>query len=256
MHAPSTTRCDMKGHIHSFESFGTVDGPGVRFVVFFAGCPMRCRYCHNPDTWDPCGKYEESAEEVLSRMLRNRPFYKTGGLTATGGEPLLQLPFLTALFSLAKKNGIHTALDTSGILFREDPETLCAYDRLLDATDLLMLDIKHIRDGAHRDLTGHGNHAPLALASYAAGRGVPLRIRYVLVPGLTDDPADLRALGEFLAPLRGSLEKLEILPYHRLGEFKYEKLGIPYPLAGVREPTADEVAAAYDTVTAAMERTA
>ncbi len=243
----------MKGHIHSFESFGTVDGPGVRFVVFFAGCPMRCRYCHNPDTWDARGKYEETAEGVLSRMLRNAPFYKTGGLTATGGEPLCQLPFLCELFTLAKEKGIHTALDTSGILFPEEPAAREDYDRLLSLTDLLMLDIKQLREDAHIALTGHKNRAPLSFAAYAAARGVPLRIRYVLVPDLTDDPADLRALGEFLAPLRAHIEKLEILPYHRLGVFKYEKMGIPYPLADTREPTAEEVAAAYATVTAAMD---
>lgn len=238
----------MEGRIHSFESFGTVDGPGVRFVVFFAGCPMRCLYCHNPDTWDGAGKITATAEEVVTRVLRNAPFYETGGLTATGGEPLLQMEFLTELFELAKKNGIHTCLDTSGILFSEEADTRARFDRLLDATDLLMLDIKHIREEAHIALTGHSNRAPLALAAYAAGRGVPLRIRYVLVPGLTDAHEDLLALGRFLAPLSHAIERVEVLPYHTLGKFKYEKLGLSYPLAGTPEPTAAEVAAAERTI--------
>ena len=243
----------MEGHIHSFESFGTVDGPGVRFVVFFAGCPMRCLYCHNPDTWTAEGKIRTTAEEVVARVLRNAPFYKTGGLTATGGEPLLQMDFLTELFELAKKTGIHTCLDTSGILFREDADTRVRFDRLLDATDLLMLDIKHIREEAHIALTGHSNCAPLALAAYAAGRGIPMRIRYVLVPGLTDAREDLLALGRFLSPL-SNLEQIELLPYHTLGKFKYEKLGLEYPLEGTPEPTAAEIAAAEAAILEGMQK--
>ncbi len=244
----------MEGHIHSFESFGTVDGPGVRFAVFFAGCPMRCLYCHNPDTWDLTGKITATAEEVVTRVLRNAPFYETGGLTATGGEPLLQMDFLTELFELAQKNGIHTCLDTSGILFREDADTRARFDRLLDATNLLMLDIKHIREEAHITLTGHSNRAPLSLAAYAARRGIPLRIRYVLVPGLTDAREDLVALGRFLAPHAHAIERVEVLPYHTLGKFKYEKLGIPYPLTGVREPSSAEIAAAEAAIAQGMQR--
>lgn len=161
------------GKIHSMESFGTVDGPGVRFVVFFEGCPMRCLYCHNPDTWHLEDGQEMSAEEILSRMERNRSFYRTGGITATGGEPMLQIDFLTELFAGAKERGIHTCLDTSGIMFpgcggtsEEERERLKKVERLLSVTDLVMLDIKHMDAEEHRKLTGQDNEKILAFARY------------------------------------------------------------------------------------------
>ena len=172
------------GYIHSLESFGTVDGPGVRFVVFFEGCPMRCQYCHNPDTWVLTDGKQMEADEIIDRFLRNASFYRTGGITATGGEPMLQIDFLTELFAKAKVHGIHTCLDTSGIMFPGFPEdgeatsdiTLEKIDRLLDVTDLVMLDIKHIRDEDHRKLTGHSNKNILAFARYLDQRKKPVWI--------------------------------------------------------------------------------
>ncbi len=230
-----------KGKIHSIESFGTVDGPGVRFVVFFQGCPMRCLYCHNPDTWEIShAKYELTADEILERMTRNIPFYKTGGITATGGEPLMQIDFLTELFEKAKRAGIHTCLDTSGITFRFDSDILAKFNTLLSVTDLVMLDIKHMDKEEHKKLCSHANDAPLEFARYLSKLGKPTRIRYVLVPGYTDGEDDLTALGEFIRTL-DNIEQVEVLPYHELGKTKYEALRIPYPLEGVRVPSSADI---------------
>ena len=242
-----------KGFIHSFESFGTVDGPGVRFVVFLQGCPMRCIYCHNPDTWDiSAGKYEMSADEVLERMTKNLPFYKNGGLTVTGGEPLLQAEFVTELFTLAKEHGIHTCIDTSGIIFSDSPEAQAKIDTLLSVTDLVMLDIKHIDDESHRKITGHGNKNVLSLARHLNDIGKPMRIRYVLLPGYTDSKEAVEGVGKFLKGFK-NIEKIEVLPYHELGRVKYERLGIPYPLNDARVPTADEVKSAHDLMLCALK---
>jgi pyruvate formate lyase activating enzyme len=241
----------MQGHIHSIESFGTVDGPGVRFVVFFAGCPMRCLYCHNPDTWVAQAGQVMSAEAIMERFARNRSFYQSGGITATGGEPLVQLPFLTELFRLAKASGVHTCLDTSGVTFRSDAAYLAQLDELLSVTDLVMLDIKHMDTTVHKELTGHGNENVLAFARYLDKKGKALRVRHVLLPGYTQNEAELKALGSFLKELR-HLEKIEILPYHTLGRAKYENLGIPYPLGDTPQLTAKDAAAALDTVRSAM----
>ncbi len=238
----------IKGKIHSFETFGTVDGPGVRFVVFLQGCPMRCIYCHNPDTWNASdAKYEMSAEDVLEKMTRNLPFYKSGGLTVTGGEPLMQTEFVTELFTLAKNEGIHTCIDTSGILFGSSPEAQKKTDALLSVTDLVMLDIKHIDSASHRLITGHGNENVLAFAKYLNKIGKPMRIRYVLLPGYTDSAEALSGAAEFLKGL-SNVESIEVLPYHELGIVKYEKLGIPYSLSGARVPSAEEVKNAYDVI--------
>ncbi len=180
-----------------------------------------------------------TADAILERMLRNRPFYKSGGLTATGGEPMLQPEFLTELFEKAKKAGVHTCLDTSGICF--DPQKPEKFDALLAATDLVLLDIKEMNAEAHQRLTGHSNERSLTFARYLDEKGIPLRIRYVLVPGLTDSKEDLRALGQFLKPFK-NLEKIEVLPYHTMGKPKYEAAGRPYPLEGV--PAATEAQAA------------
>lgn len=224
----------MTGYIHSIESFGTVDGPGVRFVVFFQGCPLRCAYCHNPDTWENGSGTPVTVEELLARFEKNRAFYESGGLTATGGEPLVQTAFLTELFECAKERGIHTCLDTSGALFREND----VFARLTDATDLVLLDIKHMDPVAHRRLTGIGNERILEFARYLDRRHIPLWIRHVVVPGITDDEASLTALGRFAATL-SSVQAVELLPYHTLGESKYESMHIPYPLQGV-PPLSDE----------------
>lgn len=220
----------MLGYIHSFESFGTVDGPGVRFVVFFQGCPMRCMYCHNPDTWNTNIGVRYSSEEIIEKITRNAPFYTTGGLTATGGEPMLQLDFLTELFTLAKRNNINTCLDTSGVIFNPDnAELVKKTDVLLNVTDLVMLDIKHIDDEEHKKLTSRTNKNILAFAKYLNKKDVKMRVRHVIVPGVTDKREELSALGAFLKSFT-NIEKIETLPYHTLGKAKYEKLGIEYPL--------------------------
>ena len=221
----------MIGKLHSIETFGTVDGPGVRFVVFFQGCPMRCKFCHNPDTWDISrAPLLLSADEVIEKMVRNLPFYKSGGITATGGEPLMQIDFLIELFTLAKEKGIHTVLDTSGAGFHRTPEVLEKFNGLLSVVDLVMLDIKHIDESEHVALTSASSESAKSLALYLSEIGKPTRIRHVLIPGITDNDEYLMRLGKFVRKL-GSLEKIEVLPYHKLGIAKYENLGIPYPLA-------------------------
>lgn len=229
------------GYIHSIETFGTVDGPGVRFVVFFQGCPMRCQYCHNPDTWDIKDGKEKSVDEILSMFERNRTFYRTGGITATGGEPMVQMDFLLELFTKAKEKDIHTCLDTSGIMFVEDRESdaFKKIEKLMAVTDLVMLDIKHIEDVAHKELTGQSNEKILAFARYLDEIGKPVWIRHVVVPGITYKEEALKKLGVFIRTL-SNVEKLEVLPYHTLGENKYENLGLEYPLKGVPQLTKEE----------------
>ena len=238
----------MDGRIHSIESFGTVDGPGVRMVVFLQGCPMRCLYCHNPDTWDVTGGQLMSAADVIRQYERNRAFYTHGGLTVTGGEPLLQVDFLLELFSLAKERGIHTCIDTSGITFQNSGS---AYreklDRLLLMTDLVLLDIKHADSACHQKLTGHDHAGILAFARCLMERHIPVWIRHVLVPGLTDDEKDLRKLGRLIAGL-SNVKALDVLPYHTMGVEKYKALGIPYPLAGVEAAGATDAARAKQII--------
>lgn len=222
----------LQGRVHSTESFGTVDGPGIRFVVFFQGCPMRCLYCHNPDTWAPEGGQLRTADALLQEYERNKTFYRGGGITATGGEPLLQLPFLTELFRKAKEKGIHTCLDTSGIVYQSKKEK--EYQQLFSYVDLVLLDIKHSNAEEHKKLTGHKNDAVLAFADALEKAAVPMVVRHVLVPGITDDEEELRNLGYLLAKYR-NLKGLEVLPYHTMGKAKYNELGIPYPLEGVAD---------------------
>ena len=238
----------MNGYIHSIESFGTVDGPGLRFVVFTQGCPMRCKYCHNPDTWEVGKGTQMSPEEIVEQLERNRPFYKNGGITVTGGEPLLQIDFMLSLFTLCKQKGIHTCIDTSGITYREGES---AYneklDQLMGLTDLVMLDIKHIDSDAHKALTGHPNEGILAFAKYLAKKNVPVWVRHVIVPGITDDQSEQKRLGQFIAHL-GNIKALDVLPYHTMGVAKYEKLGIPYPLEGVEALPKQEAAKAKQVI--------
>lgn len=231
----------MKGKIHSIETFGTVDGPGVRFVVFFQGCPMRCRYCHNPDTWQIEDGQEKTAEEILAQMTRNLAFYRTGGITATGGEPMLQMEFLTELFALAKAQGIHTCLDTSGIMY--DKVRQDEIEALMRVTDLVMLDIKHIENEAHKKLTGHGNGNILEFAKYLDAIEKPVWIRHVVVPGITFEREELTGFGQFLKTL-SNVEKLEVLPYHAMGKVKYDNLGIDYALKDTPQLTKAEAAEA------------
>ncbi len=223
----------MKGYIHSKESFGTVDGPGIRYVIFMQGCPMRCQYCHNPDTWEIGGGTEITVEEILNEYAKNSSFYKNGGITVTGGEPLLQVDFLVELFSAAKKKGIHTCLDTSGITYSEtNTEYVKKLDDLMKYTDLVMLDIKHIDPEMHKIVTGKDNKNILAFAKYLEKNNIPLWVRHVVVPTLTDDPVYHKQLGEFLGTL-SNLKALDVLPYHTMGVNKYKELGIEYPLKDV-----------------------
>ena len=241
----------MKGRIHSLESFGTVDGPGVRFVVFCQGCPMRCQYCHNPDTWAIGSGTRMSAEAVMSQFMKNHEFYQNGGITVTGGEPLLQIDFLLELFRLAKQNKIHTCIDTSGITYHpKASEYNRKLDELMTLTDLVMLDIKHIDPESHRSLTGQDNADILAFAQYLDAKNVPLMIRHVLVPGITSDPIHLKELGRFMPGLH-NVKSLDVLPYHVMGVRKYEELGIEYPLAGIEPATKEEAIQARNIILSA-----
>jgi pyruvate formate lyase activating enzyme len=220
----------MEGRIHSIESFGTVDGPGIRFVVFMQGCPMRCAYCHNPDSWEINAGELRTVEDILKEYETYKAFLKGGGITVTGGEPLVQLEFVTELFEEAKKREIHTCLDTSGITYREEQKE--KYIRLLNSTDLVMLDIKQMDSIKHKQLTGFANDRILEFAKFISEQEVELWVRYVAVPGLTDQEEDLVKLGEFLAELK-SLKALDVLPYHTMGISKYEQMKLEYPLKDV-----------------------
>jgi len=220
----------MKGRIHSLESFGTVDGPGVRYVVFLQGCPMRCAYCHNPDTWEMSGGIEMEASEIISQYERNRGFYKEGGITVTGGEPLLQVDFLIELFQMAKEIDVHTCIDTSGITYNtNNTEYIKKLDELMELTDLVMLDIKHIDPEKHMELTKQPNPGILAFAAYLNSKNIPMWIRHVIVPGITDDPKYLYDLGYFIGEYK-NLRALDVLAYHTMGKSKYENMGLIYPL--------------------------
>ena len=214
------TACKPIGRVHSVESFGLVDGPGVRYVIFLQGCAMRCQFCHNPDSWETGNPAAETtdAETLIERALRYKKYWgkdgKRGGITVSGGEPMLQMEFVTALFELAHQRGVHTVLDTAGQPYRADAADQRAFERLMDVTDLVMLDLSDM--------------------------GKPMWIRHVLVPGLTDSEDDLRQMAAFIGTLK-TVERVEILPYHTLGLSKWKKLDIAYPLDGVPAPTADEV---------------
>ena len=239
----------MIGRIHSFESFGTVDGPGIRFVVFLQGCPLRCQYCHNPDTWEAGGK-EYTVEEVVAQALRYKNYFgDKGGVTVTGGEPLVQIDFVTELFKALKAKDIHTCVDTSGITFNPESETsVDKHKKLLGVTDLVLLDIKHIDDEACKKLTGQGNAHTLAFAKFLSDNGTPIWIRQVLVPGLTDGEESLARTRAFIDELK-TVQKVEVLPYHTMGAVKYEKLGLEYPLQGVDAPSKEKVAYAKRILT-------
>ncbi len=231
----------MKTRVHSFESFGTVDGPGIRFVIFFQGCHLQCRYCHNRDLW-PMKNTNETTEyttkELLEEIEKYEPFFRhsKGGVTASGGDPILQAKPITELFGLCKKKGIHTALDTSGIA----PLTDNVRD-LLDVTDLVLLDLKHINEEKHKILTGASNRLSLDFARYLSEINKPTWVRYVVVPGYSDDVNDVQEMATFLQGLN-SIEKVELLPYHIMGEHKWEMMGEEYPLKGVNPPSIEKIA--------------
>lgn len=237
-----------RGYIHSIESCGTVDGPGIRYVVFFQGCPMRCQYCHNPDSWEVGGGSSMSVGEVLDGFYSNLPFYRNGGVTVSGGEPLLQIDFLIRLFRDLKKHHIHTCIDTSGILFHPDNvKFMDKLNELLSLTDLVLLDIKHMDALAHQVLTGHSNNAVLDFARYLDQKQIPVWIRHVIVPGITLYREYLEQLGTFMATLN-NIEALDILPYHAMGKVKYEQLGMDYPLADTEEPSESDAIAAKNII--------
>lgn len=225
------------GKIHSIENFGTVDGPGLRMVVFFQGCPMRCLYCHNPDTWNYNGGIEMSAKHIIDKFKKNINYYKNGGLTVSGGEPMVQLDFLIELFTEAKKEGIHTCLDTSGVFFDKQNEKII---ELMKLTDLILLDIKHINNKEHSKLTGFDNIKILEFAKYLNEINKPVWIRHVLVPGITTKEHYLKELKNFLNTLN-NVEKIEVLPYHEFGIEKYKKMEMKYFLENVKPPTKKDI---------------
>ena len=232
---------EIKGRIHSVESFGSADGPGVRYIVFLKGCNMRCQYCHNPDTWAKDGGELMTPEEVLKKALRYKTYWKEkGGITVSGGEALLQIDFVTELFRLAKEKGVNTCLDTSGNPFSLEEPFKSKFDELMKYTDHFMLDIKHMDDAAHRKLTGQTNQNILEMAAYLSDHGKAMWIRHVLVPGITTEEDELYRLRSFLDTLK-TVERVEVLPYHTLGVFKWKELGIPYQLEGVDPPTKEQI---------------
>ena len=235
----------MNGFIHSTESFGTVDGPGIRFVIFMQGCPMRCLYCHNPDTWKIGSGKEVTVAQLIAEYEKYKEFMHNGGITVSGGEPLVQTEFVTELFAAAKAKNINTCLDTSGVTF--NPNDTRSIDELIKYTDLVMLDIKHIDNEAHKKLTGHENINILAFARYLMQNKVPLWVRHVIVPGITDSSEELMELGQFLAEL-DNLKAVDVLPYHDMGKTKYKSLGIDYPLENVKPLSKDDAEKAKNII--------
>ena len=232
------------GNIHSFETFGSVDGPGVRFVVFMQGCRMRCKYCHNPDSWKMDAGQQLDAQQVLDKALRYKSYWgDKGGITVSGGEPLLQMEFVTELFTLAQDMGIHTTLDTSGAPFNRDPDYLVKFNALMDKTSLVMLDIKHIDPKMHLELTKCPLENILDMAAYLDELKKDVWIRHVLVDGYTNDETYLRQTADFLKTL-SNVRRVEILPYHSFGMYKWEKLSLPYELTDVATPTDEQIARA------------
>ena len=226
----------IKGRVHSIETFGTVDGPGIRYILFMQGCQLRCKYCHNRDTWDPKGGKEYTTDEIINQALKYSSYMKFsgGGITVSGGESTLQPEFLTELFAKAKKNKIHTCLDTSGFV------NIDIVDPILDNTDLVLLDLKHMVEEKSKDLTGVGIEKSLKLAKHLDERNIPVWIRHVLVPGITDDLENLEKLGQFVSSLN-NVERFELLPYHTLGVHKWESMGIDYELKDVENASSEDI---------------
>ena len=223
--------------IHSIESFGTVDGPGIRFVLFMQGCALKCKYCHNRDTWDTAGGKLMSLEDIINKIQRYKAYIvpSGGGVTVTGGEPLLQVKFLIEFFKELKKQDIHTALDTSGMF-----DITSDIKEVLKYTDLVLLDIKHIDSAKCKDLVGFSNEKELNFAKYLSDNNIPVWIRQVIVPGITDKEPDLLKLKRFICCLK-NVKKLELIPYHQLGRYKWETLGLKYPLEGIPSATSQDI---------------
>jgi pyruvate formate lyase activating enzyme len=232
----------VEAKVHSVETFGTVDGPGIRYVLFLKGCPLRCQYCHNPDTWTNESTDIRSLETIINDIMKYYMFIKKGGVTVSGGEPLMQIDFLIELFKELKKRNIHTCIDTSGVVF-VDGQNNEKFDELMQYTDLVLLDIKHIDNERHKKLTGLPNKNVLAFANYLNQKQIPMWVRHVLVPGLTTDEDDLMKLKAFIDTL-SNVKKVEVIPYHVMGIYKYEGLGLEYPLKGVNPPTRDQISLA------------
>lgn len=230
---------NQKARIHSFESFGTVDGPGIRFVIFFQGCHLQCRYCHNRDLWSFGGGSQYSVDYLFEEVLKYRPFFESsgGGLTVSGGDPIMQSPAVTELFRRCKEVGIHTAIDTSGAI-----SITPKVEALLEVTDLVLLDIKQMNNERHKDLTGLSNDETLLFAKHLKEKNIPTWIRYVVVPTVTDYEEDCKALAEFVSTL-SNVEKVELLPFHKMGEFKWDSLGLgtKYTLADIQPPSAEDM---------------
>ncbi|HAS80073.1 MAG TPA: pyruvate formate lyase-activating protein [Fusobacteriaceae bacterium] len=226
----------LTGKLHSFESCGTVDGPGIRFIVFTQGCPLKCKYCHNPDTWDiKNAKYERDIEFTINEIKKYKPFFRNGGgLTITGGEPFVQLNYIEALLKRAKEEEIHTAVDTSGYIFNDRVKEILKY------VDLVLLDIKSINPNVYKDLTGVELENTLKFAEYLDSIGKPVWIRHVVVPGITDKKENLEKLADYVSKLK-NVEKIELLPFHQLGTHKWEEMNLEYPLKDVKEPTVKEM---------------
>lgn len=235
------------GYVHSIETFGSVDGPGVRFIIFLSGCPLRCKYCHNPDTWArPGQKY--TASDLISQAKRYKSYWgKDGGITVSGGEPLAQIDFLLELFTEAKKEGINTCIDTSGSPYTGEGEWFQKFEKLMEVTDLLLMDIKHINEEEHVKLTGKTGKNIREMFAYLNDHNKPIWIRHVLVPGITDVDQYLEETRDFIRTLN-NVYRVEVLPYHSLGHFKYEELGIKYELDGVDSPDKDRVTHAREVL--------
>lgn len=231
----------VKGAIHSIETFGSVDGPGIRFIVFLKGCKLRCKYCHNADTWDPNSEDMRTPDELLDFAERYRSYWGTeGGITVSGGEPLLQIDFLIELFKKAKERGINTCIDTALQPFTREEPFFSKFEELMKYTDLLLVDIKHIDKEEHIELTGLPNDNIFDGFKYLSEISKPIWIRHVLVPGITDDDEYLKRTREFIETL-SNVQKIEVLPYHSMGQHKFETLGIPYKLDGVKSPSKERV---------------
>ena len=231
----------VKGAIHSIETFGSVDGPGIRFIVFLKGCRLRCKYCHNADTWDPNSEDMRTADELLDFAERYRSYWgEEGGITVSGGEPLLQIDFLLELFKKAKERGIGTCIDTALEPFTREEPFFSKFNELLEYTDLMLVDIKHIDRQEHIELTGLPNDNIVDGMEYLSEKGQPIWIRHVLVPGITDNDEYLKQTRRFIEKL-SNVKKIEVLPYHSMGQHKFETLGIPYRLDGVKSPSKERV---------------
>ena len=233
----------MKARIHSFESLGAVDGPGVRFVIFMQGCCLKCKYCQNRDTWDIRGGEEYSVDEILEKILRYKNYFMpNGGVTVSGGEPLLQSKFLIELFTKLKEHSIHTCIDTSGMI-----SLTYKIKELIDLTDLFLMDIKHINPQKCKDLVGFSNEKELEFIKYLSDNGKPMWIRQVLIPGFTDDKQDLLSLKDFISSLK-TVQKIEFLPYHTMGKYKWNNLGLNYELDNIRDANSDDVKRAKEII--------